>query len=424
MIGSSDPDFTASEDEVMGAATELFMYSRALQTERRGKPADDIITTLLSADVDGEKLDETEFDMFFLLLSVAGNETTRNSITWGMKAFFDFPDQWEKFKSDPGRYMDTTVEEIVRWATPVLHFRRQALQDYELGGVKINEGDKIIMWHIAANRDPRAFDDPWTFDIERSPNDHIGFGGGGPHFCLGANLARQEIRLMFDAIAKRLPDIHLDGDVRYLRSNFIGGIKQMRWPSPRRRRPTPRPWTASAPRRGRRAPPATAARSVAERADSRGAMSRATWTGSARAAWPMAVVLVLLAAAVAAIVVSVTVDDLVVWPAALPLFLSALVVSAFRSVTVTIDRTQLVARYAPPFAFGHRIARRDIESAEMIDVRPMKWGGWGYRGSRRLFKRAAIVIRGGPGLRLGLADGTILTITVDDPPGAIDALRR
>jgi cholest-4-en-3-one 26-monooxygenase len=227
MIGASDPDFMASEEEVMTAATELFMYSRALQEDRRNKPADDIITTLLSVDVDGEKLDETEFDMFFLLLSVAGNETTRNSITWGMKAFFEFPDQWEKFRSDPDRYMDTTVEEIVRWATPVLNFRRQALRDHEVGGVTIKEGDKVVMWHIAANRDPRAFDDPWTFDIERSPNDHIGFGGGGPHFCLGANLARQEIRLMFKAIAERLPDIHLDGEIRFLRSNFIGGIKEM-----------------------------------------------------------------------------------------------------------------------------------------------------------------------------------------------------
>jgi len=227
MIGADDPDFAATRDDVTAAFTELFVYSRALQTKRRNEPADDIITTLLSADVDGERLDETEFDMFFLLLCVAGNETTRNSITRGMHAFFEFPAQWEKYRSDPARYADTATEEIVRWATPVLNFRRQAMADYDLGGVKISAGDKVVMWHIAANRDPRAFDDPWAFDIERSPNDHVGFGGGGPHFCLGANLARMEIRLMFKAIAERLGDIRLDGEVEYLRSNFIGGVKKM-----------------------------------------------------------------------------------------------------------------------------------------------------------------------------------------------------
>ena len=226
-IGREDPDFVSDHDEVTKAALELYAYSHELQADRRDKPADDIITTLLTADVDGEALSENEFDMFFLLLCVAGNETTRNSITRGMMAFFDFPDQWEKFVSDPDRYMDTAIDEIVRWATPVMHFRRQALQDYELGGVDIKSGDKIVMWHIAANRDPRAFDDPWQFDIERSPNDHIGFGGGGPHYCLGANLAKMEIRLMFHEIARRMPDIRLNGEVSYLRSNFIGGIKRL-----------------------------------------------------------------------------------------------------------------------------------------------------------------------------------------------------
>ena len=227
MIGADDPDFAKSEEFVMAAFAELFAYSNALQNERRGKPADDIITTLLSADVDGEALDEVEFDMFFLLLCVAGNETTRNSITRGMHGFFEFPDQWELYRSDPDKYADTMVDEVVRWATPVLNFRRQAMRDYEIGGVQIKENDKIVMWHIAANRDPRAFDDPWTFDITRSPNDHVGFGGGGPHYCLGSNLAKMEIRLMFKGIAERLPDIRLAGDVAYLRSNFIGGVKSM-----------------------------------------------------------------------------------------------------------------------------------------------------------------------------------------------------
>lgn len=227
MIGADDPDFAKSEEDVMAAFGELFAYSNALQNDRRDKPADDIITTLLSADVDGEKLDEVEFDMFFLLLCVAGNETTRNSITRGMMGFFEFPDQWELYKSDPDKYADTMVDEVVRWATPVLNFRRQAMQDYEIAGVKIKENDKIVMWHIAANRDPRAFDDPWKFDITRTPNDHVGFGGGGPHFCLGSNLAKMEIALMFKGIAERLPDIHPVGEPSYLRSNFIGGVKDL-----------------------------------------------------------------------------------------------------------------------------------------------------------------------------------------------------
>ena len=226
-IGRDDPDMVADHDDVTRAALDLYSYSHQLQADRRDRSADDIITTLLTADVDGEALSENEFDMFFLILCVAGNETTRNSITRGMMAFFDFPDQWQKFVGDPGRYMDTTVDEIVRWATPVMHFRRQAVHDYELDGVKIAAGDKVVMWHVAANRDPRAFDDPWQFDIERSPNDHIGFGGGGPHYCLGANLAKMEIRLMFREVARRMPDISPAGETKYLRSNFIGGIKEL-----------------------------------------------------------------------------------------------------------------------------------------------------------------------------------------------------
>ena len=227
MVGAEDPELVKSRDDILGAAAELFGYSHKLQVERRTTPADDIVTTLLSADIDGEALSELEFDMFFLLLCVAGNETTRNSITRGMMAFFDHPDQWEKFVADPDRHMETAVEEIVRWATPVMYFRRQALRDHEVGGVRISAGDKVLIWHVAANRDPRAFEDPWRFDIERTPNDHVGFGGGGPHFCLGASLARMEIRLMFREIARRMPDIGLDGDPDFLRSNFIGGVKRL-----------------------------------------------------------------------------------------------------------------------------------------------------------------------------------------------------
>ena len=227
MIGSEDPEFVRSREDIDRAAAELFGYSHQLQTARRSIPSDDIVTTLLSADIDGEALSELEFDMFFLILCVAGNETTRNSITRGMMAFLEFRDQWEKFVADPDRYMETAVDEIVRWATPVMYFRRQALADYEIDGVRIAAGDKVVMWHVAANRDPRAFEDPWRFDIERTPNDHVGFGGGGPHYCLGASLARMEIRVTFREIARRMPDIHLDGEPDYLRSNFIGGVKRL-----------------------------------------------------------------------------------------------------------------------------------------------------------------------------------------------------
>ena len=227
MIGSEDPEFVRGREDIDRAAAELFGYSHRLQTERRNEPSDDIVTTLLSADIDGEALSELEFDMFFVILCVAGNETTRNSITRGMMAFFDFGDQWEKFVADPDRHMETAVEEIVRWASPVLCFRRQALSDYDIGGVRIAAGDKVVMFHVSANRDPRAFEDPWRFDIERTPNDHVGFGGGGPHYCLGASLARMEIRLTFREIARRMPDIHLDGEPDYLRSNFIAGVKRL-----------------------------------------------------------------------------------------------------------------------------------------------------------------------------------------------------
>ena len=233
MIGSNDPEFSTGPETSQQAMAELYAYANALRAQH--EPADDIITTLLNAELDGDQLSEWEFDMFFLLLCVAGNETTRNTISHAMHAFMTNPDQWALFKSDPGAYMDVAMEEVLRWATPVLHFRRTATRDYEIGGVQIKDGDKVVMWHVSANRDERAFDDPYTFDITRTPNDHVAFGGGGPHFCLGANLARMEMRLMFREIAERLGDMQLAGEPQYLRSNFIGGIKHM----PVRFTPTP-----------------------------------------------------------------------------------------------------------------------------------------------------------------------------------------
>ena len=230
MIGIDDPEY-ASDDNAR-AAVELYAYSNTLAAERRDSPRDDIVTILINAEIiddDGEvtRLSEFEFDAFMLLLSVAGSETTRNAISHGMLELMANPDQFDMLKADPAGLMDTAVDEIVRYSTPVHHFRRTASADTELRGQKIAAGDKVVMWHVSANRDETQFEDPHRFDITRSPNHHIGFGGGGAHFCLGANLARMELRLMFDEICRRIPDVQPAGEVQLLRSNFINGIKHM-----------------------------------------------------------------------------------------------------------------------------------------------------------------------------------------------------
>jgi cholest-4-en-3-one 26-monooxygenase len=226
-VGNADPEYEMSEDKISEAQVEMFMYAQQLADARRDDPHDDIITKLLSAEVDGEQLTAMEFNLFFLLLSVAGNETTRNAISHGMQAFLDHPDQWQLLCEDPEGRIDTATEEILRWASPVLYFRRTAMHDMEVGGQTIAEGDKISLWYISANRDEDVFDDPYAFDIARDPNPHIAFGGGGPHFCLGAQLARLEIRLLFEELAKRAPGVTRAGDADLLRSNFIGGIKHL-----------------------------------------------------------------------------------------------------------------------------------------------------------------------------------------------------
>ena len=181
---------------------------------------------LIDAEVEGEKLNQLELDLFFLLLIVAGNETTRNLMSGAMTAFFEHPDQWEILRRDRS-LLANAVEEMLRYVTPVMHFRRTAAMDTVLNGQEIKEGDKVVFWHTSANRDETAFDDPDTFDVTRSPNNHIAFGGGGPHFCLGANLARMEIMVMFDRLLERIPDIRLDGEVQRLQSNFINGTKHL-----------------------------------------------------------------------------------------------------------------------------------------------------------------------------------------------------
>ncbi len=226
MIGSEDPEYMVSNAEVQTAQIEMFMYANELAAQRRATPRDDIMTALLNADVDGDSLSEMDFNLFFLLLAVAGNETTRNSISHGIRAFCDNPDQWAKLIDDPALASSAT-EEVVRWASPVMYFRRNVTKDTVLGGHALAAGDKVSIWYVSANRDEDVFDAPFTFDITRSPNEHVGFGGGGPHHCLGANLARMEIRVLLEEMARRIPTIELVGDAAPLRSNFIAGIKHM-----------------------------------------------------------------------------------------------------------------------------------------------------------------------------------------------------
>jgi cholest-4-en-3-one 26-monooxygenase len=226
LIGFDDPEYATSAETGREAAAEMFFYANTLAVDRRACPREDVISTLLAAEVDGEHLSEMEFDAFFLLLAVAGNETTRNLISGGMLTLFQHPDQFAQLKADPS-LLYTGVEEMLRWVTPVMYFRRTATRDTELRGVKISEGDKVCIYYGSANRDEDYFPDGDVFDIRRNPNPHVTFGPGGAHFCLGANLARLEIKVMFEEILKRLPDIQLAGEPQRLRSNFIAGIKHM-----------------------------------------------------------------------------------------------------------------------------------------------------------------------------------------------------
>jgi len=226
MIAVSDAEYSGAMEIAQEAATGMFAYANELTADRRENPKDDLVTVLLNAEVDGEKLDDVEFNFFFLLLAVAGNETTRNAISGGLATFFEYPDQWERLKADPS-LIDTAVEEIVRWISPVMYFRRTASEDNEIHGQQIKAGDKVTLWYGSANRDPDQFENANTFDVGRTPNPHVGFGAGGPHFCLGASLARLEIKIMFEELIKRLPDIRQAGDISLLRSYFINGYKHI-----------------------------------------------------------------------------------------------------------------------------------------------------------------------------------------------------
>lgn len=226
MVGNSDPDFNPGGDEPAKAQVEMFEYFRGLAEERRNDPREDLVSVLLQAEVDGEQLDEMDFLIFCMLLIVAGNETTRNLISGGMVLLFDNPDERARLQADPS-LMPSAVEEMLRMVSSVMHFKRTATRDTELRGQPIREGEAVCLWYLAANRDPEVFDEPERFDVGREPNPHLAFGGGGPHFCLGASLARQEIKIFFEELFARYPQIELAGEVERLRSNFIRGIKKL-----------------------------------------------------------------------------------------------------------------------------------------------------------------------------------------------------
>ncbi len=230
MVGAQDPEVLAALDDpftaLLMAGITLSTLGSEIAAERRDDPRDDLLTGLVHAEIDGERLTDEEIGAFVVLLGVAGNDTTRNSISHGVLAFAENPDQWELLRSDPDRYLASTVDEIVRWASPVLTFRRTATEDLDLGGQAIAEGDHIVMFYASGNRDEHVFEDPWTFDIARNQNDQIAFGGGGPHFCLGANLARAQLRSVFRELSARVTSFEV-GEPALLTSAFVHGIESL-----------------------------------------------------------------------------------------------------------------------------------------------------------------------------------------------------
>ncbi len=226
MVGSEDPEYQAQADQALVAAMELYAYAAELFATKRIDPHADLMSALTTVEVEGERLSDMELELFFLLLTVAGNETTRNLMSGAMHTFFEHPEQWERLVADRN-LLPTAVEEMLRFVTPVMNFRRTAMCDLTLSGTKVTEGDKVVFFHASANRDEDVFENADTFDVSRDPNPHVAFGGGGPHFCLGANLARMEIRVMFEHLLDRMPDIRQAGDVQRLQSQFINGVKHL-----------------------------------------------------------------------------------------------------------------------------------------------------------------------------------------------------
>jgi cytochrome P450 len=227
ILGFGDPDLSTDFEEFTRVSMDIGTYASALAEDRRVNHHDDLTTSLVEAEVDGERLTSQEIASFFILLVVAGNETTRNAISHGVLALSRYPAEREKWWANYEELAPTAVEEIVRWASPVVYMRRTLTRDIELSGVKMAAGDKAALWYNSANRDESKFANPWMFDVARNPNPHLGFGGGGAHFCLGANLARREIRVVFDELRREIPDIVAVEEPARLLSQFIHGIKRL-----------------------------------------------------------------------------------------------------------------------------------------------------------------------------------------------------
>lgn len=231
ILGVSDPEYREeSEDPLLALLTaggNLAAIMNEVAAAKKGGGGDDLTSTLVNAEMEGDELTDADIASFFILLTVAGNETTRNAISWGLQYLTDNPDQRAIWADDFEAVAPTAVEEIVRLASPVTYMRRTTTQATELGGQQIAEGDKVSMFYLAGNRDPEVFDNPLAFDVRRDPNPHAGFGGPGPHFCLGAHLARREIMVMFRELFARLPDITASGPPDLLQSSFIHGVKHL-----------------------------------------------------------------------------------------------------------------------------------------------------------------------------------------------------
>jgi cholest-4-en-3-one 26-monooxygenase len=227
MIGSEDPEYAVSADATTMASFEMYMYANGLGADRRENPRDDIVSKLIHGEVDGEKLSETDFDLFFLLLSVAGNETTRNALAHGLNTLLDHPEQYQALVDDPSLIDATAIDEILRFTPPVMYFRRNVTQDFEYKGHQFVDGDKVSLWYISANRDEDVFEDPHSFNVYRNPNPHVAFGGGGPHHCLGIHLAKMEMKVLYEELVARAPRIDKLAEPNRLRSNFINGLKHL-----------------------------------------------------------------------------------------------------------------------------------------------------------------------------------------------------
>jgi len=226
LVGFDDPEFQMGPEDGMAADAEIYAYCDQVAADRRAHPRDDLMSVLVHAEVDGERLDYLELNLFFVTLVVAGNETTRNLINHSMTALIDNPGEAERLRRDPALW-STAVDEMLRWGTSIHNFRRTATRDTEVHGQPIAEGDKLVMYYMSANRDEEVFEDPFRFDVGRTPNDHVTFGGGGVHYCLGANLARTQIKAIMRELVERVTDVEPAGPVRRLRSDFVNGIKSM-----------------------------------------------------------------------------------------------------------------------------------------------------------------------------------------------------